>query len=259
MFEPRELDRTEGNRELKLKNDETEIRIAKMRLENEKLRAEVTTGNRALQKSILQDQIEMFNVRIADLMSTEPIDERARILRNDKIAYFRDQMDRLAIQINAVNSIMIASIANSPVLASGDNQMAIVAAGGAPLAIEAPQDPPPPIREEITFDEVARGMDPPVSAHDVVAKRSVIGRRVAAKFRMVHGCEPVKHKQVINGRSISTNTYFKEHRALIAEAIREVFPLPIEESESDTDDDSSEASDINSDADSDVESDVDNA
>lgn len=50
-----------------------------------------------------------------------------------------------------------------------------------------------------------------------------LGKHVSQKYQALHGKKPEKHMQMHHGRAIPINTFFECDRALIEEAINELF------------------------------------
>jgi hypothetical protein len=101
-----------------------------------------------------------------------------------------------------------------------------------PLSIENSAQPIQAPKREITFEMVAKERNLNLTPKDLRKKSSQIGKKVAKLYREKYEKEPVKHTQLTNGHSITTNTYFEEDIDLVEQALRDVFDL--DESESST-------------------------
>jgi hypothetical protein len=164
-----------------------------------KIRAEISK----LEQEVNEMRVRTLKQGLELFALYPPIDERAKIVEADQVS----QIKRLLV--NALSVV----VQNSP------------------PSIENSAQPIQTPKREVTFEMVAKECNLNLTPQELRKKSSQIGKKVAKLYREKYEKEPVKHTQLTNGHSITTNTYFEEDIDLIEQALRDVFDLDESESE----------------------------
>ena len=187
----------EVNRKLKLENDNLEIDI---QIKRAKADTDIRTQR-------VESNIKVARSWIDFIKESKPADDRGRIKQQDEI----DEIHRLSVQtvLNAMHSTLL-QVDQSRTEGEATPQTASIISSSNAVS---------KIKQEITLEKVAVlcGYEPKW----VKANVSQIGKRVLEEYRAIHNnSDPLKHQQLIHGKSVPVNTYYEEDFLVVVKGIR---------------------------------------